>query len=160
MLSCVASAVLVFPLSLHVALPIYGRAGGEAALQFAVRQIVRVPELFGNHAALVGEFLDGFYEGQGIATGREFVMAAFAGEDWPAATDARAAEGAAVVFLAVTIVIVSAPAWTLGKVVLDDAIEDFDGGAHDGIIRTANAVTHEMEKIAADNISRGLKSAA
>src|SRR5688500_19124462 len=75
MLSCVASAVLVFPLSLHVALPIYGRAGGEAALQFAVRQIVRVPELFGNHAALVGEFLDGFYEGQGIATGREFVMA-------------------------------------------------------------------------------------
>ena len=81
-----------------------------------LRQIVHVPKLFGDHSTLIGKILHRRDEWFWIATGSEFVMAAFAGQDRPAATDASSVISAAVIFLPVAIVIVTAPTGTLRQI--------------------------------------------
>ncbi len=54
-----------------------------------LRQISRVPHLLGHHAALIREILQRPDERHRIATGRQFVMAALAGQNRPAAARAR-----------------------------------------------------------------------
>ena len=74
--------------------------------------------------------------------GRQFVMAALTGQDRPAASDARAVESAAVLFLSIAIVIVAAPARTLRQIVLENVIHDSDGVPHERIVRCADAQSH------------------
>ena len=66
-------------------------------------------------------------------------MAALARQNRPAATDSRAVESAAVMFLPVAIVIVTAPARTLRQVALEQVINDFNRIAHNRVVRRADA---------------------
>ena len=68
-------------------------ASGRASREFGARQIVSVPELLGEHPALVRHLLERGDEGERVATGRQFVVAALAGEDRPGAADAGAVVG-------------------------------------------------------------------
>ena len=87
-------------------------------------------------------------------------MAALARQNRPAAADARAVEGAAVLLLPIAIVIVAAPARTLRQVALEQAIHDRDGIPHEGIVRRTNAQPHQVKKIAADHVPCRTETAA
>src|SRR5437899_5702128 len=86
-------------------------------------------------------------------------MAAFSCQNRPAAAYARPVEGAPVLRLPTTIVIVSTPARPLRQVIFEYPIDHFDGVAHDRIIQIANAEPYEMKKIAAHYISRRMEAA-
>src|ERR1035441_6547005 len=94
----------------------HGRTCGQPALHSPFRQVGGVPQLFADHAAFVGELFHRGNKRFGIAPGREFVMAALARQNRPAAAYSRAVESTAVMLLPVAIVIVAAPAWTLRQV--------------------------------------------
>jgi hypothetical protein len=61
-----------------------------------------------------------------IATGSEFVLAAFSRQNRPAPAHSGSVVSAAVIFLAVAVVIVTTPARALRQVVLENAINHFD----------------------------------
>ena len=138
----------------------HGRARWAARASFPLRQVFGVPQLLADHATFVGELFHRRNERHRIASGREFVMAALAGQNRPGAADARSIESAAVILLPIAIVIVAAPARTLRQVALEHAIDDFDRIAHDGIVRRTNAQPHQVKKIAADNVPRRMQAAA
>src|SRR5207249_10994482 len=117
----------------------------RTTLQAAIRQVISVPELFGEHPTLVGKLFYCLDEGHRIAADRQFVMAAFSRQNRPAATDARPIEGAAIILFPVAIVIVATPAGALWQVAFEDPIDDFDWVAHDRIVWTANAESHEVK---------------
>src|SRR5438874_9178975 len=87
-------------------------------------------------------------------------MAAFAGKNWPATSDACAVESAAVIFLPITVVIVTTPARPLWQIILEHAIDDFDRIADDRIVRVANTESHQMKKVTANYVSRRMEAAA
>ena len=107
------------------------------------------PRAAQEHAARVCEFLHRLNERHGITSRREFVMTAFARQNWPGAADTRSVEGLAVVLLPVAIVIITAPARTLRQSVLEHLIDDRDGIDDQRIICRANPQPDQMEKIAA-----------
>src|SRR4051794_18450333 len=55
----------------------HGRAGRATAFHSHMRQVRSVPNLFGEHAALVRKIFDRCDEGFGIAARSEFVVTAF-----------------------------------------------------------------------------------
>src|SRR5947207_12307918 len=75
------------------------RASWATALHTAIRQVIPVPKLFGDHSTLVGEVFQRLDKRQRIASGSKFVMTAFSGQNRPAAAHACPVEGAVVVFL-------------------------------------------------------------
>src|SRR5262245_991050 len=87
-------------------------------------------------------------------------MAAFTCQDWPATAHACSVVSAAIVFLAIAVVIVTAPARTLRQVVLENAIYYFDRIKHERIIRPPNSITNQMKEIAAHDVSRRMETAA
>src|SRR5471032_2888853 len=87
-------------------------------------------------------------------------MAAFAGQNRPRTANARSVVGAAVRFLPVTIMIVATPARALRQIVFEHFINDRNGINNHWIIGRAHSESNQLEKIAADNISRGMLAAA
>src|ERR1051325_9897891 len=87
-------------------------------------------------------------------------MAAFARQNWPAPAPSSAVVRAAIIFLTVAVVIVTAPARALRKVVFDNAIDHLDRVTHEGIVRWSNAKTDQMKEIAAHDISRRVQPSA
>ena len=83
-------------------------------------------------------------------------MAAFAGQNRPGTANTRSIVSAAVRFLSVTIVIVATPAWAVWQFVFEHLINDRDGINNQRIIRRPHSESNQLEKIAADNISRGM----
>src|SRR2546425_471587 len=75
----------------------------------AVPQVISVPKLFADHAALVGKVFDRFDERHRIACGSQFVMAALSRQNRPATTDARSIESTAVVLFPITIMMIATP---------------------------------------------------
>src|SRR5438874_4225670 len=102
------------------------RAGWGPEFHMGLWQVRFVPQLFGEHAALVGKILDGRNERLWITSGRQFVMATFSRQDRPATSNASSIKRTTVVLLSITIVIVATPARTLWQIVFDHAIDDFD----------------------------------
>ena len=80
-------------------------------------------DLFGDHAACVGETLHGFEVRRWIVAHGDFVFAAFAGEDGPQTADAFALPGAAEESFSVAIVIVAAEPWAVGSFDADGGID-------------------------------------
>src|SRR5262245_8563111 len=113
------------------------------AFHFCVRQVGSIPNLFSEHAALVRKMFDGCDERFWITTGSEFVMTAFSGQNRPAPAYPGSVVSAAVIFLTVTVVIVTTPTWALRQIVLEDAIDYFGRIKHEWIIRPSNAVPHQ-----------------
>src|SRR5207245_7472665 len=91
-------------------------------------------------------------EWEWIAAHSQFVMAAFAGQNRPAAAHTAAVKSAAVALLSIAIVIIATPPRSLRQVALDYAVDHFDGVAHDRIVGAANTEPHEVEEIAAHDI--------
>src|SRR5438034_11587138 len=92
------------------------RASCGAAFHPTVAQIITIPKLFADHPTLVGKVFHRLDERLRIASGSQFVMAAFSSQNRPAATHARPVESATVVFLPVTIMIVTTPARALRQI--------------------------------------------
>src|SRR5262245_62086504 len=132
------------------------------ACHFCVRQVGSIPNLFGEHAALVHvrKASDGRDERFWITTGSEFVMTAFSRQNRPAPAYPGSVVSAAVIFLTVTVVIVTTPTRALRQIVLEDAIDYFDRIKHERIIWPSNAVPHQMKEIAAHNIPCCMQSSA
>src|SRR5215469_16148975 len=130
------------------------RAGRGTAFHSRARQILAIPYLFSEHATLVGKILHCLEERFWVPAGGEFVVAAFACQNRPATAYARSVECAAIILLAVAIVIVTTPSRPLRQIVFEHAIDNLDRVAHERIVRTANAESHQVKEIAADDISR------
>src|SRR6266516_3441614 len=73
------------------------RASGGTAFHTATLQVISVPKLFADHPTLVGEVFQRLDERLRIASGSQFVVAAFSCQNRPAAAHARPVESAAVV---------------------------------------------------------------
>src|SRR5437870_11849829 len=97
------------------------------AFHASLRQIGVIPNLLRQHAAFIGKAFERADKSHRISAGSQLVMAALAGQQWPATASAGSIIGAAVVLLAVTIVIVAPPAWTLRQVPLQDLIDHCHG---------------------------------
>jgi hypothetical protein len=138
----------------------HGRAGGQAAFHFAVRQVVVVPKLLGNHVPCVGEFFDGLNVRQRVASRRQFVMARVRRSNRPGPAHARAIESAAVGLLPVAVVIVAPPARPLRQIPPQNPVDHFNGREHDGIVRRANAEADQLQKISAHDLARRMQAAA
>src|SRR2546430_17649728 len=95
-----------------------------------MRQVRSIPNLFGDHPALVRKIFDRRDERFGIATGREFVMAAFSCQNGPASAYASSIISAAIISLTVAVVIVTTPARALRQAVLWDEVANFNAVAH------------------------------
>src|SRR4029077_5892038 len=102
------------------------RARRTTAFHSCLRQVGSIPNLFGDHAALVRKIFDCRDQRFWIATGSEFVVAAFSCQNRPAPAYAASVVSAAVILLAVAVVIVTTPAGALRQVVLENAINHFD----------------------------------
>jgi len=83
------------------------RASRANRASFRVRQNLAVPNLLCDHAAFIRKVFDRGDERFWIAPRGQLVMAAFSGQNWPAATYACAVEGASVILLSVVIMVVS-----------------------------------------------------
>src|ERR1051325_1700754 len=79
------------------------------ASHFCVRQVGSIPNLFGEHSALVRKIFDRCDERFWIATGSKFVMAAFSRQNRPASAYAGSVVSAAVIFLPLAVMIVTTP---------------------------------------------------
>ena len=95
-------------------------------VSFARRASRSIPKLLADHPARVGKIFHRLDERLWIASGRQFIMAAFACQNRPAPAHACPVERAAVILLAIAIVIVPAPARALWQVVLENSIDHFD----------------------------------
>src|SRR5262245_6295499 len=102
------------------------RARRTTAPHSCARQIGSIPDLFGEHAALVGKIFDRSDERFWITTSSKFVMATFSSQNGPASSHSGSVVSAAVIFLTVAVVIVATPARALRQVVLENAIDYFD----------------------------------
>src|SRR5438132_1822436 len=136
------------------------RASRTTASHSRIRQIVTVPYLFGEHPTLVRKIFDRRDEWFWIASGSQFVVAAFSGHNGPATANARSVESAAIILLPIAIMIVATPARALRQVMFEYAINHFDRVAHERIVRIANTEPHQMKEITTDDISRGVQTAA
>src|SRR4026208_494461 len=87
-------------------------------------------------------------------------MPAFSCQNWPATSDARSVESTTVIFLSIAIAIVATPARALWQGMFEHAIDYFGGIANDWIVRVANPESHQMQEIAANNVSRRVQATA
>ena len=137
-----------------------GRADGLTSFKITPWQIIIVPELLGKHTAGIGHAFEHVDVSQRIASGGQFVVAAFARENWPRATHARAIERRAIVLLAVSIVVVAAPAGALRKLAPENAVDHLKRIEHQRVVRIANSEPDKVKKIAADDIARRMTASA
>src|SRR5215472_385304 len=86
------------------------RTGRAAASQVRFRPVVFVPDLLGQQPGAIGEGLHGADEGPRVATSRQFVVPAFAGQQGPGSAAAPVYKGTAIGPLSVTVVVVTTPA--------------------------------------------------
>src|ERR1700751_5298605 len=87
-------------------------------------------------------------------------MAAFSRQNRPAPAYAGSVVSAAVIFLTVAVVIVTAPTRTLRQIVLENAIDYFDRVTHEWIVRCSNAKSHQMNETPAQKIPRRMQPPA
>jgi len=105
----------------------HGCAGRLPFYRFLGGQIIGIPELFGDHSALVAKFLHRFNERHRVLSGCQFIMPAFPGQNRPGPAFAGPIERIAVCFLSVAVVIITTPARALGQVPLQHSVDHFDG---------------------------------
>src|SRR5262245_35555288 len=94
------------------------RPSRTTAFHSHVRQVWSIPNLFGQHAACVGEIFHRPDELLRVAPGGKLVVPAFSCQNRPASAHAGSIVSAAVIFLAVAVVIITTPARALRQVVL------------------------------------------
>ena len=133
---------------------------GSPRLKLSPWQIIIVPELLGKHTALVGHAFEHVDVWQRIASGGQFVVAAFACEDRPRAAHARAIERRAIILLAVSVVVVAAPAGALRKLAPNGPVDHLKRIEHQRVVCIANSEPDEMKKIAADDVARRVPAGA
>src|SRR5438876_762424 len=124
-----------------------------AVKQFPIRHVLIVPNLLGNESAGTGLSFDHVQEslGFGSISSRELVMRPLACKQRPASSDAGSIEGASVLVLAITVVVVSMPDGTCRRFRFKSPINDGDG-VHDArIIGCAQSKTNERESIRTDD---------
>src|SRR6266566_2991917 len=102
------------------------RARCGTAFHIAVLQVLDIPKLFADHPTLVSKVLQRLDKRQRIASGSQFVMAAFSCQNRPAAAHACPIESTAVVFLSIAIMIVATPARALRQVVFEHTVDHFN----------------------------------
>src|SRR6266550_2195482 len=102
------------------------RARCGTAFHIAVLQVLSVPKLLADHSTLVGKVFQRLDKRQRIASGGQFVVAAFSCQNRPAPARARPIESTAVVFLSITIMIVATPPRASRQVVFEHAVDHFN----------------------------------
>src|SRR5258705_13250073 len=85
-----------------------------------------------------------------IAPGREFVMPALSSQQRPWAPDAPSEKWTAVVVLSVSVVRVTFPAWTGGKIGLERRIDHSERIFHQRSSRLADSIAHQFKESAVD----------
>src|SRR5581483_7669952 len=130
-----------------------GGAGGATAVEPFGGHVGVVPDLLGKHASEGGEFFDRVDERADVVAGGELVVRALAGEQRPGAALPVANVRTAVFALSVAIVVVAAPARTVGGVDLEDVVDDFEGVDDQRVVGPADAVADELEEAAVDDLA-------
>src|SRR5256714_665930 len=103
------------------------RATSRTAIEkFALRRVIAIPDLFGEHAAVTGLRPHDAEQAHSRfgPTPRELVMRALAGDQWPAAANAHAVVRRAVFVLPVAVVVVSVPGRSRLCAAADQCIDD------------------------------------
>src|ERR1019366_10031373 len=136
------------------------RAGSSSKEQLTLRDVRRVPDLLGNHPALVGEGFQGTREAARLVavSRRELVVGALTDEQGPRSTHAGAVERCAVFVLAVPIAVVAAPRGTVGRLDLQESIDDAQRVEDPRVTGLAKTKTNESERIRADDVDGRLAS--
>ena len=101
----------------------HGGAGGAAGHQRRIGKRRSVPELLREQATGAGKGFHVADVGLRIAPRRDFVVGPFSRQQRPGTSNARGAEGLALVTLAVAVVVVAAVARAIGEVVLENGID-------------------------------------
>src|SRR5262245_30032950 len=136
------------------------RTGWTTGLHSCLGQVWSIPNLFGEHAALVRKIFDRRDKRFWIATGSELVVAAFSRQNRPAPAHSSSIVSAPVSFLAVAVMIVAAPARALRQIVLLNPIDHFNRVKHQRIVWSSNAIAHKMKEIATHDVSRRMQATA
>jgi hypothetical protein len=87
-------------------------------------------------------------------------MTAFARQNGPGAADTCPVEGAPIVLLPITVVIVTTPARALRQIVFEYVINNRDGIDYQRIIGRTDSQPDQLQKIPADDISGVVLAAA
>src|SRR4029077_18037197 len=119
-----------------------------------------VPELLGEHTAGISHAFEDVDVSQRVASGGKFVVAAFAREDWPGAAHACAIEGRAIVLLAVSVVVVAAPAGALRELAPDNTVDHLKRIENQRVVRIASSEPDKVKEIAAHDIARRVTASA
>src|SRR5260370_30751183 len=94
--------------------------------EFALRDVGRVPYLFGNQAARsrgIFHHAQQSFGGSGASSG-QFIVGSFTREKRPGAANPRAVKGGAVLLLSLAAAVVAVPARTLGKLYAQQFVDD------------------------------------
>jgi hypothetical protein len=112
----------------------------------------RIPYLFRNQADPLGNFLKHVEIGIRVMASGQFVVTAFAGQQWPRSSHTpslvRAAPGA----LAVAVVVVPAPARTRWRFDLQHRIDHAQRISDDRVVGPANSVADQFEEAGVDDL--------
>src|SRR5260370_33461567 len=81
-----------------------------------------------------------------IGPGREFVMSPLSCKKRPRVPDAPSEERTAVVVLSISIVRVTSPAWTRGKIGFERRVDHSERIFHQRSARSANSIAHQFQE--------------
>src|SRR4029450_3326000 len=105
-----------------------------------------IPDLFRDQANPHGELLESVKIRMRITAGGKLIMSTFARQQRPRPSYSPTLIRLAIVALAITIVVVSAPAWAERRLDLEHSIDDSQRILDEWIVRAANSITNEFEK--------------
>src|ERR1019366_6918805 len=113
--------------------------------QLALRDVVRVPDLFGKQTTRSRRIFHHAQQGlggSGAASG-QFVVGSFTGQQRPWAANPGAVERRSILVLPVAVAVVAIPAWTLGKFYSQQFVDDLDRVDHSRIVGRTQAEAHQ-----------------
>src|SRR5262245_33069422 len=105
-----------------------------------------IPDLFRYQSNAHGELLEGVKIRMRITAGGKLIVTTFARQQRPGPSYSPTLIRLAIVALAITIVIVSAPAWAERRLNLEHSIDDSQLILDERIVRAANSITNEFQK--------------
>src|ERR1039457_589304 len=123
-----------------------------------LRAVVFVPDLLGKEMSRSGKAFQPANVLPRIPTRGQFVMTPFSSKQGPAAAFTRTDERSAVLTLAVSVIVVAAPARPRRRVHFERGVHDANRVPDDGIVCRSNAVSDQFEETRINDLSRWIRT--
>src|SRR5262249_28085816 len=118
-----------------------------------------IPDLFGYESYPSGKIFERAYVGLRIMTACQFVMAAFARQQWPCTSDTPSVIGTAIIALSEAVMVVAPPTRPERCLDFQHRIDDTKRVLNNGIVSAPNSITDEFQEPRVDNcIGRKFKT--